>query len=133
MPSPRERAPKAWRVTVRDVSGAVVSTYPCQDVLAALALSAVVRQFWPGLRVSVRRPGLQVVSAPAQRPAVPAQLFPTVSATVALTTCPGRSAFTPAPGVRAESGLRDDQPLTAVGATDIERRALSAVAGSRRW
>ena len=51
---PRPRSSLSWLVTVRD-GAEVVSAYPCPDLRHAVALAVVVRRFWPGLRVAVRR------------------------------------------------------------------------------
>jgi hypothetical protein len=54
MPRSRNSAALRWLVTV--CAGAeVVSAYRCPDVRHAVLLAGVVRRFWPGLRVAVRR------------------------------------------------------------------------------
>jgi hypothetical protein len=45
-----------WRVRVLD-GDRVLSTHCCWSLQAAAAYAAVLRWYWPGFRVSVRRPG----------------------------------------------------------------------------
>ena len=56
MPRSRDslRSPLSWLVTVHDGTG-VVSALPVPGVPEAVVLAVVMRRFWPGLRVSVRR------------------------------------------------------------------------------
>lgn len=54
MSRPRSSEALNWLVTVR-AGGAVVSAWPCPNVRAAIGLAVIVRRFWPGLRVTVRR------------------------------------------------------------------------------
>ena len=50
----RPRSPRNWLVIVHD-GAEVVSALPVPGVAEAVALAVVVRRFWPGLQVSVRR------------------------------------------------------------------------------
>lgn len=45
-----------WRVRVLD-GDRVLSTHCCWTPWAAIAYANVLKQYWPGYRVSVRRPG----------------------------------------------------------------------------
>lgn len=46
-----------WRVKVLNGDNKVLSTHCCWTPWAAIAYARVLEQYWPGYRVSVRRPG----------------------------------------------------------------------------